>query len=130
MDCRTRIRLALAVTALWLVTIACSFGRVEMVSPYQDAIAEEQPGRVYLTLSNGEELSLRSPVVRQDTVIGTTLNRRTNRYTDTVRVAVADVDLIKRDGEPSTAEYIVGGALGAAGLVLMIIYAQDPFVSN
>ena len=122
----TRVPLArrlIAALLLVLVT-ACYSWRPTTVSP-QTLIATEQPSSVRATLTNGEVVTVQSPIMRNDSIVGAT-------DASVAAVASRDVRLLEvRQFELGpTIGVVVLSVVGGVLLYALILCIDDPCPSN
>jgi hypothetical protein len=112
------------VLPLTLVSLqsACT-SYVAMQSPYGQTILREEPGRIRVTLDDGSRVTISQPRIEGDSLLGFAYDAKNRAYTDTVRVALAEVTSVEREkadlGKSFNTVVLVGGVVVLGGLIAM-----------
>ncbi len=112
------------VLPLTLVSLqsACT-SYVAMQSPYGQTILREEPGRIRVTLDDGSRVTISQPRIEGDSLLGIAYDAKNRAYTDTVRVALAEVTSVEREkadlGKSFNTVALVGGVVFLGGLIAM-----------
>ena len=89
---------------------------VPLEPPVAQAIAEEEPGTVRVTLADSSRVVLKEPRISGDSLVA---------LDDTVRVALDDVQQIeaRRANTPATIGLVVGSLAAAYGVLILLFIA-------